>query len=143
VGGREPVSAQRYDAAGGAASHEERPAGRGKRQRERGGGRSRRQKRRDDGGDRGAASLLYSSQAARRCHARSGGAKPEEATHRHLFYPSSKSDTSTSTICGTEYIAGDKTLPLFETHLYMGLLAQSIFEYALQGFPQAAGFGHS
>jgi hypothetical protein len=39
VGGREPVSAQRYDAAGpgsgGAASHERGPAGREKRQRER------------------------------------------------------------------------------------------------------------
>jgi hypothetical protein len=39
VGGREPVNAQRYDAggpgSGGAASHEGRPAGRGKRQRER------------------------------------------------------------------------------------------------------------
>jgi hypothetical protein len=90
VGGREPVTAQRYDAAGpgsgGAVSHEGRPAGRGKRQRERGGDGTEGKKERDDGGYRGAASFLYSSQAARRCHARSGGAKPEQAAHRNLDY---------------------------------------------------------
>ena len=50
------------------------------------GGRSRRQKRRDDGGERGAAGSLYPGQAARGRVPRSGGAKPEEAAHRHLDY---------------------------------------------------------
>jgi hypothetical protein len=47
---------------------------------------SRRQKGRDGEGDRGAAGSLYPGQAARGRVARSGGAKPEEAAHRHLDY---------------------------------------------------------
>ena len=49
-------------------------------------GRSRRQKGRDGEGDGGAVGSLYSGQAARGRVPRSGGAKPEEATHRHLDY---------------------------------------------------------
>jgi hypothetical protein len=50
------------------------------------GGRSRWQERRDNGADRGAAGLLYGDKAARRRLPRSGGAKPEEAAHRHRDY---------------------------------------------------------
>jgi hypothetical protein len=67
---------------GGAASSKGRPPGR--EAKERGG--SRRQKRRDDEEDRRAAGSLYPGQAARGRVARSGGAKPEGATHRQRFY---------------------------------------------------------
>ena len=56
-------------------------------------GRSRRQKGRDGEGDGEAAGSLYLGQAARGRVARSGGAKPEEATHRHLDYRESNQNT--------------------------------------------------
>jgi hypothetical protein len=88
VGGRAPSAAGAAGpGGGGAAGRKGSPAGREMRER-RG---SRRQKRRDDGGARGAAGSLYPGQAARGRVARSGRAKPEEATHRHRFYPTNRS----------------------------------------------------
>jgi hypothetical protein len=49
------------------------------------GGRSRGQKRREDG-EEGRAASLYIGKTARPRQPRSGGAKPEEAAHRHLDY---------------------------------------------------------
>ena len=70
---------------GGAASRKRRPAGR--EAKEAVGRRDRNEGTTEE--TVGAASSLYPGQAARERLPRSGGAKPEEAAHRHLFYTKS------------------------------------------------------